>query len=112
MESEGTGHWVATATLPSRPVWQARFGEHTPTHLIAAFTTALADPIPLPRTGSLLSTPTRNPNLVTRTHEEVPVVQVASALEERVHALAARRADPPASPSTLRRPPTNNGRSR
>lgn len=110
--SEGTGHWVATATLPSRPVWQARFGEHTPTRLIAAFTTALADPIPLPRTGSLLSTPTRNPNLVTRTHEEVPVVQVASALEERVHALAARRADPLARPSTLRRPPTNNGRSR
>ncbi|WP_326812276.1 DUF317 domain-containing protein [Streptomyces scopuliridis] len=112
LESEGTGHWFVTTTLTSRPVWQARFGEHTPAHLIAAFTAALADPSPLPRTGSPLSIPTRNPNHVTRTHREVPAVQVASALEERVHALAARRADPPASPSALRRPPTKNGRIR
>jgi hypothetical protein len=64
-------------------VWQARFGEHTPTHLIAA----LADPSPPARTGSPLNTPPRHPNLVTRTHREVPAAQIASALEERVHAL-------------------------
>ncbi|MFC4612891.1 DUF317 domain-containing protein [Streptomyces maoxianensis] len=113
MDSEGAGHWFATATLTGpRLVWQARFGEHTPPHLIAAFTAALADPNPLPRTGSPLSIPTRNPNLVTRTHREMPAVQVASALEERVHALAARRPAPPASPSALRQPPPRNGRSR
>ncbi|MEV0691237.1 DUF317 domain-containing protein [Streptomyces sp. NPDC050388] len=93
-------------------MWQARFGEHTPTHLIAAFTAALADPSPLPRTSSPLSIPPRNPNLVTRTHRELPAVQIASALEERVHTLSTRRANPPASPSALRRPPARNGRSR
>ncbi|MFF1420036.1 DUF317 domain-containing protein [Streptomyces sp. NPDC058280] len=107
------GAWFATAALgESRPLWQARFGDHTPARLIAAFTAALADPHPVPRTGSPYSLPTRNPGLVTSTVREVPAVQVASALEERVHALAARRADPPASPSALRRPPTRNGRTR
>ncbi|MEU1893901.1 DUF317 domain-containing protein [Streptomyces pristinaespiralis] len=108
------GAWFVTATLgPDRqPVWQARFGEHTPPHLITAFTTALADPNPVLRTGSMRSLPTRNPDAVTRTRREVPAVQVASALEERVHALAARRASTTASPSALRRPPDNNRRSR
>lgn len=47
----GTGnHWVATTTLaePHELVWQARFGEHAPPHLITAFTRALAHPSPLP----------------------------------------------------------------
>ena len=107
------GAWFVTATLgPDRPLWQARFGEHTPPHLITAFTAALTDPNPVPRTDSPRSLPTRNPGLVTRTHRDVPAVQVASALEERVHSLTTRRAGPPAGPSPLRRPPANNGRSR
>ncbi|MFE4546659.1 DUF317 domain-containing protein [Streptomyces sp. NPDC056785] len=41
--AEGPGAWFVTATLgPNRPVWQAHFGAHTPPHLVAAFTTALA----------------------------------------------------------------------
>ncbi|MFD3910081.1 DUF317 domain-containing protein [Streptomyces sp. NPDC058603] len=109
---EDPGAWFVTATLgPDRPVWQARFCEHTPPRLVAAFTTALADPRPVPRT-SLRSLPTCNPSIVTRKSLEVPAVYVASALDERVHSLAARRADPPASPSALRRPPPEHGRSR
>lgn len=104
------GPWFVTTTLGQhRPVWQARFGEHTPPYLIAAFTAALVDPSPVPRTGSL---PARAPDLVTRSHREVPAVQVASALEERVQALAARRAGPATSPSALRPPIPRNGRSR
>ncbi|MER0445801.1 DUF317 domain-containing protein [Streptomyces sp. Edi4] len=108
------GAWFIDATVGPelRPVWQARFGEHTPPHLITAFTTALADPRPVPRTDSLRRLPTRNPNAVTRTRREVPAVQVASALEERLHTLGARRTGPLASPSPLRRPPDNNRRNR
>lgn len=107
------GAWFVTVTLGMhQKVWQARFGAHTPPHLLAAFTTALADPSPVPRTDSPRSIPTRDPNLVTRSHREVPVVQIASALEERVQALAARRTSPTTSPSALRPPPPRNGRSR
>ncbi|MES9558980.1 MULTISPECIES: DUF317 domain-containing protein [unclassified Streptomyces] len=107
------GPWFITTTLGhDRPVWQARFGEHTPPYLIATFTAALVDPSPVARTGSPRSLPSRDPGLVTRSHREVPAVQVASALEERVQALAARRAGPTASPSALRPPPPRNGRSR
>ncbi|WP_409350316.1 DUF317 domain-containing protein [Streptomyces celluloflavus] len=111
--SEGSSAWFATATLSgSRPVWQARFGVHTPTRLIAAFTAQLADPSPVPRTGSMRSLPTLNPNLVTRTWREVPAAQVAFALEDRIRALAARHAALPASPSAPHRPPASPGRSR
>ncbi len=106
------GAWFITAGPDHQPVWQARFGEHTPPHLITAFTAALADPNPVPRTDTLRSLPTRNPNAVARTRREVPAVQVASALEERVHTLAARRTGTPTSPSPLRRPPAKNNRSR
>jgi hypothetical protein len=111
--AEEPGAWFVTATLDrDRPVWQARFGEHTPPHLITAFTAALTDPNPVPRTDSLRSLPTRNPNAVTQTRWGVPAVQVASALEERVHALAARHAGPSPSPNPPRRPPAKNNRSR
>ncbi|MFE7116514.1 DUF317 domain-containing protein [Streptomyces sp. NPDC057654] len=92
-DSEGAGPWCVTVALASsRPVWQARFGKNTPPHLITEFTTALADPRPLPRPGGPLSIPARLSHLITRTTRQVPAVQVAGALEERVHALAARRA--------------------
>lgn len=96
------GPWFATTTLTGgRPVWQARFGENTPAHLITAFTAALADPSPVLRTDSPRSLPTRNPELITRTRREVPATEIASALEDRVRVLTARRAPRPApSPST------------
>ncbi|MEU5833013.1 DUF317 domain-containing protein [Streptomyces diacarni] len=92
--------WFASTTLSdSRPVWEARFSEHTPTHLVAAFTAALADPRPVARSNRLHILPTDNTKLVTHTRREVPVGQVASALEVRVRALAARRALPAEPPS-------------
>ncbi|MER6531642.1 DUF317 domain-containing protein [Streptomyces sp. NPDC001508] len=108
--SAGDGPWFATVALPG--LWQAQFDEHTPPHLIAAFTAALADSRPVPRTGSPLRFLTLYPNLVTRIQRDVPAAQVASVLEERVRALAARRAAPPTHPSAPRRPPPNSGRSR
>ncbi|MDX2828398.1 DUF317 domain-containing protein, partial [Streptomyces ipomoeae] len=103
--------WWATTLLSESqgPVWQARFGEHTPPHLVTAFTRALADPRPLPRTGSPLSIPGYSTKLITRTYREVPAAQVALALEERMHALAARRPAPPTAPPAPRRPPTSPG---
>ncbi|CAM5570051.1 DUF317 domain-containing protein [Streptomyces aurantiogriseus] len=106
--------WWATTTLSETqgPVWQARFGEHAPPRLITAFTRALADPSPLPRTGSPLSIPAYGTKLITRTFRELPAAQVASALEGRVRSLAARRAAPQTNTPTPRRPPTGPGRTR
>jgi hypothetical protein len=108
------GPWFVTAAIgPDRkPVWQARFGEPTPLHLVAAFTAALADPSPVMRTDSWRGLPTRNLDIVTRTRREVPAAQIASALEERIQALAARRPGPSATATPLRRPPGKNSRSR
>ncbi|MEV7412967.1 DUF317 domain-containing protein [Streptomyces althioticus] len=109
---ETTGTWWIGAVLDDArpPVWQARFGEHTPKHLIAAFTTALTDPHPTARTGTVLSLTTRNPDLVTHTRQEVPAQQVASALEDRVRQLAARHAAPAAPTAIPRRPSAGPGR--
>ncbi|WP_257234175.1 DUF317 domain-containing protein [Streptomyces sp. JV178] len=105
--------WVTTMLSETQgPVWQAHFGEHTPPHLITAFTRALADPSPLPRTGSPLSIPAYGTKLVTRECRELPAAQVALALEDRVHALAARRAGPPTAPPAPRRPPAGPGPTR
>jgi hypothetical protein len=107
------GAWFVTVTLAlNQPVWQARFDAHSPTHLITAFTAALADPQPVPRIGSGRSLPTRDPNLVTRQTTKVPAVYVDRALQERVYSLAARYTVPPASPIPARQPPAGNGRSR
>lgn len=106
------GAWFATVHVGEhRPVWQAHFGPHTPAHLISAFAAALVDPDPVLRTGSPRSLPTRNPNLVTRAIRDVPAVQVASALEERVVALAGRgRTFPSTGPTVVRWPPPATGR--
>ncbi|MDF6066126.1 DUF317 domain-containing protein [Streptomyces sp. JH010] len=111
--AEEPGAWFVTATLgPDRPVWQARFGVHTPARLVTAFTAALADPKPVPRIDSGRSLPTRDPNVVTPRTTDVLAVYVAGALEERVHSLAARHAAPPTSPVPSRQPPAKNNRSR
>lgn len=106
-----TDCWFITTVLPQGPVWEARFGTHTPAHLIAAFTRALADPAPLPRTsparGQGLGTP-----LITGVTREVPVEHVAFAIEERVRSLASRRPEQPAGPSTMPPPSPRNRHTR
>ncbi|WP_367881070.1 DUF317 domain-containing protein [Streptomyces sp. P3] len=111
--AEEPGAWFVTAALgPDRPVWQARFGAHTPARLVAAFTAALADPNPVARIDSGRSLPSRDPNVVARRTTDVLAVYVSGALEERVHSLAARHTNPPTSPLRSRQPPAKNHPSR
>ncbi|WP_435058200.1 DUF317 domain-containing protein [Streptomyces sp. bgisy060] len=110
---DAPGAWFVTVTLGfGQKVWEARFGAHTPSHLVAAFTTALADPKPVHRTDSGRSLPTLDPNLVTRRTTDVLAVHIASALEDRVQSLAARRASPSAIPSSPPLSPPKSGRHR
>lgn len=105
--------WCVTVTLGMhQKVWQARFGEHTPQHLITAFTTALADTRPLTRTDSPHRLPTLNPGLITREPTQVRAVLLASALDERVRTLAARHAAPATAQRPARQLPSTNGRRR
>ncbi|MBJ7004849.1 DUF317 domain-containing protein [Streptomyces sp. CRPSP2-6A1] len=108
---EEPGAWFVNAILgPDRPVWQARFSEHAPPQLIAAFTRALADPKPVLRTDGPHVLPTRDPDIVTRNTTDVPAAYVAGALEERVRRLAGRSTPPPAPLPTDRAPQANRGR--
>lgn len=111
---EEPGAWFITSTLiqGNRRVWQARFGERTPTHLVAAFTTALTDPSPVLRTAGTRRLPTYDPTLVTRRTTDVLVELVAYALEDRVQSLATRHTPAPTNPSPPRRTPPTDGRSR
>lgn len=103
------GAWLVTVKLGvHQRVWQARFGEHTPPHLVGAFTIALADPAPLLRTGYRGSLPVHDPKLITRRSVAVRADVAVAALEERVRTLAARRARPPARPSPVQ--PARNRR--
>ncbi|MEV5449619.1 DUF317 domain-containing protein [Streptomyces sp. NPDC052535] len=112
VNAEEPGIWFVTATLGPLPVWQARFDAHTPDHLVAAFTTAIADPKPALRTDGGRSLPTRNPGVVARRTTDVLAVDIAGALEERVQTLAARHPLPPANPMPPTPPPSRHGRSR
>ncbi|MFE6548302.1 DUF317 domain-containing protein [Streptomyces sp. NPDC057746] len=103
-------HRAALGT--DRPVWQPRFGAHTPAYLVAAFTAALADPKPVLRMDSGRSLPTCDPNVVTRRTTDVLAVYVAGTLEERVHTLATRHTAPPTRPIPKREPSAKNSRSR
>ncbi|WP_347400502.1 DUF317 domain-containing protein [Streptomyces sp. BK239] len=58
-------------------VWQARLGAHTPPHLVAAFTVALADPKPMHRTDSGRSLSTLDPDVDIRRTTDVLAVYVA-----------------------------------
>ncbi|MCX2969472.1 MULTISPECIES: hypothetical protein [Streptomyces] len=65
--------------------------------------------------GSSLSIPAYGTKLVTRSSRELPAAQVASALEDRVRALAARRPAPPRPAGEVfgyATPPANPGRTR
>lgn len=112
-EEHNPGAWFVTATLgPSRPLWQARFDEHTPPHLITAFTTALADPRPVWRTNGPLGLATLDPKVISRQALDVPAVLVATALTGRVESLSARHDTPSADPSPPRPPAPHNYRRR
>ncbi|MET8721441.1 DUF317 domain-containing protein [Streptomyces misionensis] len=108
---EDPGAWFVTAILgPDRPVWQARFSEHAPPHLITAFTRALANPKPVLRTDGPRALPVRDPNIVTRNTTDTPAAYVAGALEERVRRLAGRSTPSPTPLPTDRAPQANRGR--
>lgn len=105
--------WFVTVTLGMhQKVWQARFGEHTPPHVVAAFTSALADPKPVLRIDRGRSLPSLAPSVVTRQTTNVRAVYVAGALDERVQTLAARHATAPTVSIPSRQPPARNTRSR
>lgn len=107
------GAWFLTATLGTHQnVWQARFGTHTPPHLVAAFTAALTDPKPVHRTDSGRSLPTLAQDVVTRKTTDMLAVFVAGALEDRVDSLAARHTTTPPVPAPSRQTPPRHGRSR
>lgn len=112
-DKQDPGAWFITATLgPDRPVWQARFGEHTPPRLITVFTTALADPRPVWRTNGPLGLATLDPKVISRQALDVPAVLVATALTGRVESLSARHDTPSADPSPPRPPAPHNYRRR
>ncbi|MGW5650552.1 DUF317 domain-containing protein [Streptomyces humi] len=109
----GPGAWSVTVTLGThQQIWQARFGAHTPPRLVAAFTAALADPKPVHRTDNGRHLPTLDPAVVTRQTTDVLAVYIASALEDRVHLLAARHTPTPTAPVPSRQAPPRHGRSR
>ncbi|AJE87404.1 hypothetical protein SLNWT_7028 [Streptomyces albus] len=111
--SQQPGAWFVTAALrPDQQVWQARFGAHTPSHLVAAFTAALTSSEPVHRTDSGRSLPTLDPNIVTRKAIDMPAAYVAGALEGRVRFLAARAATTPRAPTPVRQAPPRQGPSR
>ncbi|MFB7508820.1 DUF317 domain-containing protein [Streptomyces broussonetiae] len=101
--------WFVTVTLGMhQTVWQARFGAHTPPHLVAA----LGDPKPVRRTDSRRSLSPLDANVVIRRTTDVLAVYVAGAREDRVHSLAARHTTTPTAPSPSRHAPPRHGRSR
>ncbi|MEV8426555.1 DUF317 domain-containing protein [Streptomyces niveus] len=103
VEDEGDQWLIETAVTQQPTTWRAYFTPGTPTHLITAATRSLADQAPVARDPSRIPGIARDRMSVNT--RRVPAADVASALEERVHSLAARLAGPPASPSIPHRPP-------
>ncbi|WP_442759510.1 DUF317 domain-containing protein [Streptomyces pseudogriseolus] len=101
--------WFITVTLGMRQkVWQARFGAHTPPHLVTAFTAALGDPKPVHRTkaGAVCRPSTRYPP------DDRRARRVRRRRADRVHSLAARRTTTPPASIPSRPAPPRHGRSR
>ncbi|MGK4906416.1 DUF317 domain-containing protein [Streptomyces albus] len=104
---ETTDCWFAT-TRPDTdhaPHWQAYFNGDTPLHLVTAFSRALCDETPVMRRNPLMRASARTCPLITRQPREVPAIEVAFALENRVRQLTAQHTGPPApAPPHHRRP--------
>ncbi|WP_408992101.1 DUF317 domain-containing protein [Streptomyces sp. 1268] len=112
-DEHGPGPWFVTATIGrDRPVWQARFGEDTPPHLVTAFTTALADPQPVWRANGVAGLPTLDPSTISRKAVDVPAASVAAALTGRIESLSGRHHTPPAETSPPGPPPPRAPRRR
>ncbi|MEU9246959.1 DUF317 domain-containing protein [Streptomyces sp. NPDC048385] len=106
-----TSAWAIRTALSWQPaIWRADLDGNTPAHLITALTRALASDSPLIRA------PGRVPHLahaqMTVSSHGVPAESLASALEDRVRALAARHVAPSTPTPAPRRPPAGPGRAR
>ncbi|MGJ5751624.1 uncharacterized protein DUF317 [Streptomyces puniciscabiei] len=99
------GPWFADARLDQDEgglIWRAYLSNTTPQHLVAAFAQALADPTPVRRSPGRVPALARD-HALTRT-VQLPVGDIAFALEQRIAALAARRTDA-ASNTPVPKPP-------
>lgn len=94
---------VETAVIESPTIWRAHFTGSTPTHLITAVTRSLANQTAVARDPSRIPGIARD-RMSLRTRR-VPAADVASALERRVSALAARHPAPPAAAPAPHVPP-------
>ncbi|WP_367132268.1 MULTISPECIES: DUF317 domain-containing protein [Streptomyces] len=79
-EEPGAAIWWATAHTEHGKQWEAVFSQHTPMHLVAAFTTALADPEPLLRPRNHIPTTQK---IHTISVSALPS-QIAARLRERI----------------------------
>ncbi|MFI8307723.1 DUF317 domain-containing protein [Streptomyces sp. NPDC085927] len=107
----GSNAWTIRTGLAWQPaIWRADLDGNTPIHLITALTSALASD------GPLIRAPGRVPHLaraqMTVKSHSVPAESLASALEDRVRALSARRSITPMPTPTPRRPPAGPNRTR
>lgn len=99
---------VETAVIENPTIWRAYFTGHTPPHLITAVTRSLADRTPIARDPSRIPGFARDRMSVST--RRVPAADVASALERRVRALAARHPTPPAAAPAPHVPPARRTR--
>ncbi|EST31648.1 DUF317 domain-containing protein [Streptomyces niveus] len=105
----GRDMWtVETAVIESPTIWRAHFTGTTPSRLITAFTRSLAEKTPVARDPNNIPGIARD-RMSLRTRR-VPAADVASALERRVSALAARHTAPPAAASAPHVPPPRRTR--
>ncbi|MFB8352942.1 DUF317 domain-containing protein [Streptomyces niveus] len=103
VEDQGDLWTVETAVIENPPIWRAYFTPGTPTHLITAVTRSLADRAPVARDPSRIPGFSRDRMSVST--RRVPAADVATALERRVSALAARHAAQPAAAPAPHVPP-------
>ncbi|WP_368483222.1 DUF317 domain-containing protein [Streptomyces niveus] len=105
----GNDLWtVETAVIENPTIWRAHFTGSTPTHLITAFTRSLAEQTPVARDPSRIPGFARD-RMSVSTHR-APAADLASALERRVSALAARHTAPPAAAPAPHVPPPRRTR--
>ncbi|MFF5090355.1 DUF317 domain-containing protein [Streptomyces niveus] len=105
----GRDLWTVETTVIENPtIWRAHFTGTTPTHLITAFTRSLADQTPIARDPSNI--PGFGRQQMSVSTRRVPAADVASALERRVRALAARHPAPPVAAPAPHVPPPRRTR--
>ncbi|WP_329074957.1 DUF317 domain-containing protein [Streptomyces niveus] len=108
VEDEGDQWLIETALTQQPTIWRAYFTPGTPTHLITAVTRSLADRAPVARDPNNIPGFARDRMSIST--RRVPAADVASALERRVSALAARHRTPPAAATAPHVPPPRRTR--